>query len=420
MSPRFSIVIPTRNRAHYLRFALQSALEQRCDDYEIVVSNNHSADDTETVVREADGGRVRLVNPGRDLSMSHHWEFALQHARGEYVLVLCDDDAFTPQMLPTLDARLARGGDDILIWNACAYNHTDHPVAAERGMASIYPMTHRVYDLSPQRLLAHAFALGTAQYLPRMLNSCSRREMLDEARAAAGGLFWGTCPDFSSAVLQLAMARRVGYLDVPLAVWGSGRDSIGRASSDLSPPMKEHLMLSNHPLSLVPCTQADAPINHITESFLLARQRLTDRLGGHAISWDAYFRRLRTEIVLMGKRGVDVAPMVAELNAREGEWTGRKETDRGGGDALRGRVRVHDMVLRHLPPALQTQARTGCRRAGRYESIVAFARQCGALSKAFKPGLHARYVMSFHAQLLTQLRAEPVASGASPAGWRLP
>ena len=38
--PFFSVVIPTRNRASLLRYALQTALDQDFDDYEIVVSDN--------------------------------------------------------------------------------------------------------------------------------------------------------------------------------------------------------------------------------------------------------------------------------------------------------------------------------------------------------------------------------------------
>lgn len=42
--PLFSIVIPTRNRAHLLQWSLQSALNQDFPDYEIVVNNNNCLD----------------------------------------------------------------------------------------------------------------------------------------------------------------------------------------------------------------------------------------------------------------------------------------------------------------------------------------------------------------------------------------
>src|SRR5262245_3789097 len=97
--PFFSIVIPTRSRAHLLSHALQSALDQTFDDYEVVVSDNCSKDNTFQMVEALGNSRVRYVRPDRSLSMPDHWEFALDHAQGEYITYLCDDDAFSPTLL---------------------------------------------------------------------------------------------------------------------------------------------------------------------------------------------------------------------------------------------------------------------------------------------------------------------------------
>jgi glycosyltransferase involved in cell wall biosynthesis len=61
-SQLFSVVIPTRNRANLLPHALQSVLHQKFDDYEIVVSDNCSSDNTEQVVRHLVTGRVSQQN----------------------------------------------------------------------------------------------------------------------------------------------------------------------------------------------------------------------------------------------------------------------------------------------------------------------------------------------------------------------
>ena len=104
--PMFSIVMPTRNRAALLRFALQSALDQTFTDYEIVVSNNFSSDDTEKVIREVGGERVRYVRTDRVLPMHDSWDFALTQARGEWILFLCDDDALYPKRFKSSKVRL--------------------------------------------------------------------------------------------------------------------------------------------------------------------------------------------------------------------------------------------------------------------------------------------------------------------------
>ena len=90
-----SVIIPTRNRAAYLRDAVKSALAQTMDEarYEVIVVDNGSTDSTKSVVdklNEDHGGRVRYFleeEPG--LHNGRHR--GMREARGE-VLVYIDDD----------------------------------------------------------------------------------------------------------------------------------------------------------------------------------------------------------------------------------------------------------------------------------------------------------------------------------------
>ena len=50
--PKVSVIIPTYNRAEFLRSAIESALKQTYTDLEIIVSDDKSTDHTEQVVRE--------------------------------------------------------------------------------------------------------------------------------------------------------------------------------------------------------------------------------------------------------------------------------------------------------------------------------------------------------------------------------
>ena len=64
MAPMFSIVMPTRSRARTLRWALQTAVNQDFEDYEIVVVDNHSTDDTAEVARTVGGQRTLRCGSG--------------------------------------------------------------------------------------------------------------------------------------------------------------------------------------------------------------------------------------------------------------------------------------------------------------------------------------------------------------------
>src|SRR5919205_661300 len=113
--PFISVVIPTRNRAHLVRDAIQSVLWQGFDDYELIVSDNCSADGTAEAVREAGGGRARYVRPDRVLSMPDHWEFALEQAQGRFVAYLCDDDVWAPGALARVAEVLLSSRTDLAV-----------------------------------------------------------------------------------------------------------------------------------------------------------------------------------------------------------------------------------------------------------------------------------------------------------------
>ena len=66
----FSVVIPTRERAETLRYCLRTCLDQEFDDYEVIVSDNHSSPATRAVVDEAGSAKVRYFRTPAPLAMS--------------------------------------------------------------------------------------------------------------------------------------------------------------------------------------------------------------------------------------------------------------------------------------------------------------------------------------------------------------
>ena len=92
----FTVLIPTRERAGTLRAAIQSCLNQQVSNLRVVVSDNCSGDDTAAVVSGFTDQRLEYVNPGRRLSMSANFEFALEQFRDGYVMHLGDDDGLLP------------------------------------------------------------------------------------------------------------------------------------------------------------------------------------------------------------------------------------------------------------------------------------------------------------------------------------
>src|SRR5256885_12578411 len=114
--PRFSMVIPTRERARTLRFAIRSCLAQHFDDYEIVVCDNCGSSATREVIDEFRSPRIRYIRSDVPLAMSDNWELAVSEAHGEFVTIVGDDDALLRHALSETDRPIRIPKKPLLSW----------------------------------------------------------------------------------------------------------------------------------------------------------------------------------------------------------------------------------------------------------------------------------------------------------------
>ena len=92
--PLVSICIPTYNRADYLVQTIESALAQNYDNLEIIVSDNHSTDNTQEVIKQFKiDKRFTYYYNERNVGMVNNWRLTLDsRVNGEWFLILSDDD----------------------------------------------------------------------------------------------------------------------------------------------------------------------------------------------------------------------------------------------------------------------------------------------------------------------------------------
>lgn len=107
--PKVSVIIPTYNCAHYLGNAIESVLRQTFTDYEVIIVDDGSTDNTREVVERfiaQHPSRIRYIyQPHQERSMARNR--GIQAASGEYIAFLDADDEWLPQKLerqvPILD-----------------------------------------------------------------------------------------------------------------------------------------------------------------------------------------------------------------------------------------------------------------------------------------------------------------------------
>ena len=110
-NPLVSVVIPTYNHAAFLRKALQSVVDQTYKNLEVIVVNNFSTDETESIVSSFSDKNISLINFRNDGIIAAARNHGIQHANGEFVAFLDSDDIWYPSKIEECIHALKSGAD---------------------------------------------------------------------------------------------------------------------------------------------------------------------------------------------------------------------------------------------------------------------------------------------------------------------
>ncbi|MDE5096162.1 MAG: glycosyltransferase [Trichodesmium sp. St11_bin5] len=99
--PKVTVCLPTYNSGEFLRYAIDSILEQTFTDFELIISDDCSTDNTPEIIRsylEKDS-RIQYLQNSHNLGLFPNWNRCLESASGEYITVFAQDDVMLPKNL---------------------------------------------------------------------------------------------------------------------------------------------------------------------------------------------------------------------------------------------------------------------------------------------------------------------------------
>lgn len=118
--PIVSIITPSYNRAHLIRRAIHSVLAQTYQDWELWIVDDHSADDTERVVKAFSDQRIHYLRHEANCGASAARNTGIKASRGKYVAFLDSDDEWMPSKLEKQLALFQTGSTHLgLVYSAC-------------------------------------------------------------------------------------------------------------------------------------------------------------------------------------------------------------------------------------------------------------------------------------------------------------
>jgi len=223
---KYTILVPTHQRGALLRETLRGLLLQEHDNYQIVVSNNYSQDETRTVLSEyARESRVTIIHTDRKLSMPVHWEFAMGHVEGEYIIILGDDDGVRPDFLSTLDIVIENTGANLIKFKTGLYYHNDWIDDNRNTFEFDDRCSNRYFEVDKHSVISDFCEFTNYAIFPNLLQTCFSLELFRKAKKKCGTVFVGA-PDWSCPfVLLMDDSAKLVYVDSTLGYGGRSQMS---------------------------------------------------------------------------------------------------------------------------------------------------------------------------------------------------
>ena len=118
MNPLITVIIPTYNHAHFLGRAIKSVLDQTYTNWEIIVIDNHSTDNTDNLIKSFNQSRIKLLKIHNDGVIGMSRNKGILNANGEWIAFLDSDDFWYPGKLKIImNEAFADKGYDVFSTN---------------------------------------------------------------------------------------------------------------------------------------------------------------------------------------------------------------------------------------------------------------------------------------------------------------
>lgn len=202
---KVSVCIPTYNRSDYLQYSVNSVLPQSFTDFELIICDDGSTDDTPEVVNNFQDARIRYVRHPQNIGRSKNMRSGFEAATGEYFIKFDDDDGLTPDFLAKTVNILDNHPDVDFVctshWVIDANSQRNE--SATQANAARWGKDKLAEGIIPD-LIKQTFELQSLQVGSTLFRYDSLKEV-DYMRPQADG-----CEDFDLLV-RLAIAGKVGY-----------------------------------------------------------------------------------------------------------------------------------------------------------------------------------------------------------------
>jgi glycosyltransferase involved in cell wall biosynthesis len=312
MPPRFSVLIPTFNRSELFPYTVNSILNQTFEDFEIVLSDNFSSDDTREIAQQFKDPRFKYVRTPRHFTIADSCEFVRRQAAGRSIILLSDDDALVNSALERFAAETEDCDTNLVFSSIAEYRDITYP-GPDRNSASCPPFSGSTSIISPDEIVRPLFSLQP-KFSMHPSAFIFPKKIADYVEGRTGRFFWTNGVEYSAWPITALLAGRIVHIDLPLTILGRTGKSWG-ANIVLCNPGKEKIQ---ELINDVDVTRRFAPlhnftmVNLITEGMLTAKHLFPNEFAPYEFDEIRYLQKTMGELRKREAQGVDVSAEIDE------------------------------------------------------------------------------------------------------------
>ena len=233
-SPLFTVIIPCKDRANFLKHTLRTCMIQNYEPLEIIVSDDGSSDNTREVVEDAarQDGRVRYVLCGGNGGMRENFENVLSQIKPGFVIALGGDDGLLPDGIVGMRDVLRDTGMDLLAWPGPIYTYPK--VRGPRGQLGIYHQKG-IKIVESNKFLArqskNLHYLSDTESPMFYVKGVASTEIIDRVRKRSedGRFYSCPTPDGYSGIVLAGEVSHYAFSGKPFSIFGLSPSSQGLA-----------------------------------------------------------------------------------------------------------------------------------------------------------------------------------------------
>ena len=228
-----SIVVPTKDRYHYLKHLIQLIKDFNNDDIELIVQDNtFNNKEILEFINQLNYPHLKYYHTKEQIPIYLNSDKAIRNSTGEYVCFVGDDDGVIHSIVDAC-RWMKQNYVDCLTCKGFYYRWPDANTSSSlKGALEVTCHDYEIKTIDTQSVLERLMKRGMVDRgdLPLVYHGIVKRSILDKIWDKCGSYFPGASPDIANGVALCLVADRVAISSIPYAYSGASQHLGGGAT----------------------------------------------------------------------------------------------------------------------------------------------------------------------------------------------